>query len=248
MWLLANWKMNLNAVEAAYYLEELVNHLGYYNLVSLKLGVAPSFTELMLAADRLRETNVWIGAQDVSGVAFGAFTGEVSARQLQAVGVKFVLIGHSERRQRWPETDEQMASKVKQALNADLLPIFCVGEQLDERDRIQSVLVEQLKPFLISIKESNPEYVVIAYEPVWAIGTGLTPSSKDIENAHHFIRQVAESVFKGQIWVLYGGSVNRTNAATLIQIPGVSGLLVGGASLEVSHLIDILKACIATID
>ena len=248
MWLLANWKMNLHAVEANAYLDELVTRLAQCNLTSLRFGLAPSFTELMLAADRLSETNVWIGAQDVSGVEMGAFTGEVAARQLQAIGVKFVLIGHSERRQRWPETDEQMAAKVKQALKADLVPVFCVGEQLDERDRIQSVLREQLNPFLLTIKESNPEFVVIAYEPVWAIGTGLTPTAEDVEHAHHFIRQEAGSVFKGQISVLYGGSVNRTNSTTLIQITGVSGLLVGGASLEVGHLIDIMNACMVALD
>ena len=232
-----NWKMYKllgEAVDTALALKPLVANANHCEVV-----IAPVFTALKTVADRLEGSNIRVAAQDCATQNdFGAHTGEIAPAMLKDVGCRYVIIGHSERRQFYGETDESVNKKTKAALAASLTAIVCVGEMLAEREagQAESVVKRQLVSGLDGLTVADMERIIIAYEPVWAIGTGKTATPEQAQEMHAHIRQtVAEtngSETAELMRVLYGGSVKPDNIATLMSQPDVDGALVGGASLE----------------
>ncbi len=231
-----NWKMNKNTIEA----EDLAAALT--PLVSAardrEIVLAPPFTSLEAVSETIRGTNVSLAAQNLHWEDKGAFTGEISAEMLLDLGCKYVIIGHSERRQYFCETDETVNKKVKQALKKGLLPIMCVGETLNEREagRLNEIISRQVTGGLKDINAEDMKKVVIAYEPVWAIGTGKTATPDQANEVHALIRQQVQSLYGADIAeglrIQYGGSVTPDNVSQLMAMPDIDGALVGGASLK----------------
>jgi triosephosphate isomerase len=234
----ANWKMNCTLPQA----EDLLNQL---STASTTLGgnkisiIAVPAPYLMLAQSKLANTqNMFVAAQNCYTQKSGAFTGEISAEMLQSIGVKFVLIGHSERREYFNETNAMLAEKVNIALAYDIQPVFCCGEALAIRDaETQNEYVEnQLRESLFHLSAEQLQKVIIAYEPIWAIGTGKTASSQQAQDMHQHIREVLANQYgadvANNISILYGGSVKGANAVELFSQADVDGGLVGGASLN----------------
>lgn len=232
-----NWKMYKllgEAVETALALKPLIANANHCEVV-----IAPAFTALKTVADRLEGSNVRVAAQDCSTeIRFGAQTGEVSAEMLKDVGCSYVIVGHSERRQFYGETDSSVNLKTKAALTAGLMPIVCVGEMLAERDAgsAEDVVKSQLVNGLAGLTVADAERIIIAYEPVWAIGTGKTATPDQAQEMHGFIRRTVADIHGKEIAdtarILYGGSVKPENIGDLMAQPDVDGALVGGASLE----------------
>ena len=241
-----NWKLYKTSAEAV----ELVS--GLVPLVSGKQGVeivvAPVFTVLSNVKSALAGTNVKLSAQDCYWEEEGAFTGEVSPKMLLDAGCSHVIIGHSERRQFFGDTDETVNRKIKAALAAGLTVLFCIGEMLTEREAGQTfdVLKKQITGGLAGIAAGELKQVIIAYEPVWAIGTGKTASDAQAQEAHAFIRKEVGSLYSAsvaeQVRILYGGSVKPDNIAGLIAQPDIDGALVGGASLKADSFAAIVNA------
>ncbi len=230
----ANWKMNKTASEADEFLDAF---LPAVNGDGAEVVLCPPWLALQRVAERCAGTPVSVAAQNMFYEDAGAFTGEVSAPMLLDVGVDGTILGHSERRQFFGETDEALARKVPKALAAGLQPILCVGESREEResDDTESVLSHQVLTDLAETHTDDLEKVVIAYEPVWAIGTGLTATSAQAQEAIHFIRNLLRSrdpEKAEQVRILYGGSVKPANAAELLSLPDIDGALVGGAALD----------------
>ena len=204
-----------------------------------EIVVAPPFTAIKAVADRLEGSNVGVASQDIAAEAGpGAFTGEVSAAMVKDAGARYAIIGHSERRQYYCETDESVNQKLREGLNAGLVPIVCVGERIDERDagQAEDVVGRQLGGGLRNLTVAEASLIIIAYEPVWAIGTGRTATPETAEQMHSFIRSriqemFGETVAEG-VRILYGGSVKPDNIARLMGEADIDGALVGGASLE----------------
>jgi triosephosphate isomerase len=244
----ANPKMNLTHHEGKPYLDRFLTEAGEVN--DVQIVFIPSYTSIPALAVALEKSPIHIelGAQNVHWEKDGAFTGEVSAAMLRALQVKYVVIGHSERRQWFGETDELVAKKVIAALRAGLRPLVCVGESLSERDekRVEEVLERQLGKCLGDCSSQNLSSVVIAYEPVWAIGTGRTATAAQAQEAHAFIRSVIASAFgpaaAKSIRVQYGGSVKPENAQALMCQDDIDGALVGGASLDPSSFTQIVRS------
>jgi triosephosphate isomerase len=232
-----NWKMYKllgEAVGTALALKPLVVNANHCEVV-----IAPVFTALKMVADRLEGSNIKVAAQDCSTeIKFGAQTGEVSAEMLKDVGCSHVIIGHSERRQFYGETDTSVDLKTKAALDAGLSPIVCVGEMLAEREAgsADSVVKSQLVNGLAGLTVADVERIIVAYEPVWAIGTGKTATPDQAQEMHGFIRLAVAEIHGKEIAdktrILYGGSVKPDNIGDLMDQPDVDGALVGGASLE----------------
>ena len=232
-----NWKMNITSSEVAPYLESFRREIEEINEVDIAL--IPPFTALTRASDILGGTQkIRLGAQNLSPEAKGAYTGEISAAMLRDLFVRFVLVGHSERRRLFWETDEVVRRKLVTALASELRPILCVGETLEERQAGQekAVLETQLRAALEGLSAEDLAEVVIAYEPVWAIGTGLTATPAQAQEAHQFIREyltlLAGAEISSKTRILYGGSVTADNAKELLSQPDIDGALVGGASLD----------------
>lgn len=230
-----NWKMNNTSkegLELVSKLKELVKDCKDVNIM-----IAPSFTCLSEINSAISGSNIKLGAQNLYFEEKGAFTGQVSADMLLSTGCEYVIIGHSECRDIFGETDELINKKVKRALDKNLIPILCVGEHLEEREKgiTSSVVSEQTKKGFEGINEQDALKVVIAYEPVWAIGTGKTSTPKDADDVHKNIRETLKSIYNSNIaenvTILYGGSVNENNADDLLNMPNIDGALVGGASL-----------------
>lgn len=201
--------------------------------------LAPPFTAIKAVADRAEGSNISVAAQDIAKEAEpGAFTGEVSAAMVKDAGARYSIIGHSERRQYYGETDDSVNQKVRNAFGAGLLPIVCVGERIEERDsgRAEEVVGTQLRGGLRNLTVAEASHIIIAYEPVWAIGTGRTATPETAEQMHSFIRSRIQEMFGGTVAegvrVLYGGSVKPDNIAALMNEADIDGALVGGASLE----------------
>ncbi len=214
-------------------------------LIKIKNDVvlAPDFTVLGAAAEIFKKTSLKLGAQDCAFSLHGAYTGEVSVKSLKQLGVKYVLIGHSERRGYFKEDSGLLKFKVAAVLESGLVPVLCIGEKLTEyrAKKTHSVLRRQLEEVLFGLEINNESAIVIAYEPVWAIGSGKTPSAKEIEANHVFIKGVLAELI-GQIpRVLYGGSVSAKNTTELLEWPNVDGLLIGGASLKVDEFSKIVN-------
>jgi len=212
-----------------------------------EVAVLPAFPMLPVAREVLSGTQVAYGAQDVSPHREGAFTGEVSARMLSDLGCRYTIVGHSERRRYHHETDALVAEKAKRLLEEGITPILCVGEPLEVRERGEAVpyTLAQLRGSLEGLNPPGPEALVIAYEPVWAIGTGRNATPQDAEAMHQAIRQTLAELygeeFARRVRILYGGSVNPKNFADLLSMPNVDGGLVGGASLELESFLSLLR-------
>jgi triosephosphate isomerase (TIM) len=232
-----NWKMHKTITEALEFVrvfKPLVVASTHCDVV-----IAPAFTALRSVSDRLEGSNIGVAAQDVAPeTGPGAFTGEVSAAMVRDAGATWTIIGHSERRQYYGETDDSVNMKIRAAIGADLLPIVCVGERLEEREagRAQEVVDGQLTRGMRNLTASDASRIIIAYEPVWAIGTGQTASPETAQQMHAFIRSRIEALFGREVAVgtriLYGGSAKLENVAQLMNQVDIDGGLVGGASLD----------------
>ncbi len=210
--------------------------------------VCPPFVDLSCAAKRVKGTNIHLGAQNVHWAAKGAFTGEISADMLKNIGVEYAIIGHSERRQYFGETDETVNMRVKAALENELIPIVCVGETLEQREAgiTDSFLAGQVRALYNGITADKAETIIIAYEPIWAIGTGKTATDEEANRTIGAIRSVVAELygaaFAEQTRILYGGSMNAKNAAGLKSMPEIDGGLIGGASLKAEDFAKVIKA------
>ena len=239
-----NWKMYKTVAETVKYVKEFRGLVKDFTDVEIVL--APPFTALHAAAEAARNSNVGIAAQDVHWEREGAFTGEISAAMIHETGAGYVIIGHSERRRLFGETDAIVNRKTAAAIGAGLMPIVCVGETLEERERDETftVLDRQIKDGLDRLTAEQIAELVVAYEPVWAIGTGRTATSAQAGEAHAHIRKRIRQWFGGdaadRCHVIYGGSVKPDNISELIAEPDVDGALVGGASLEVRSFTELV--------
>lgn len=230
-----NWKMNKNVEEAKAYIEEF---LPLVKDTENEVILCAPFLDLKCMVKHTKDINIKIGAQNMHWEESGAYTGEISASMLRTIGVEYVIIGHSERRQYFAETDETVNKKVKAAFENGLRPIVCVGETLEQRENgeTKSIITNQTKLALEGLDNEQVENTIIAYEPIWAIGTGKTATSED---ANHSIKQIRDEICKiyGQmtadrVIILYGGSVKPANSKELFETSDIDGALVGGASLK----------------
>jgi triosephosphate isomerase (TIM) len=244
-----NWKMNKNLEEGLKLTSEIVHMVADEVNNKVEVILAPPFTHLSTVRNLLKgQDKVHLSAQNCHWEENGAFTGEISAGMLKSVGAQFVIIGHSERREYFSETSEQLAKKVDSALAHSLTPIFCCGETLDIREEGAYVnfVTSQLKEGLFHLSASDLEGIIIAYEPVWAIGTGKTASTEQAQEMHKALRNFIAEEYSPQtadtISILYGGSCKPSNAPELFACKDVDGGLIGGASLSSRDFVDILKS------
>ncbi len=241
-----NWKMHKTIPESL----ELVRKLSHSvkNITALDILVCPPFTALTSVYEAIKETNIKLGAQNLFWEDAGAYTGEISPVMLKDVGCEYVIIGHSERREYFGETDETVNKRIKAALKHNLKPIVCVGEKLEQREQgiTEKVLETQILGGLKDLSESEIQQITIAYEPVWAIGTGKTATPEIANSAQKFIRDKIAEIFNTQIAektrILYGGSVKPENAKDLLSQEHIDGALVGGASLDAEKFAKIIEA------
>jgi triosephosphate isomerase (TIM) len=241
----ANWKMNKTIAEAESFIQALLPRAGAVG--DVEIVICPPYLALQAMVDSARGSSVQVYAQSMHEADDGAFTGEVSAPMLEEIDVQGVILGHSERRQYYNETDKALQQKVPRALEAGLTPLLCVGETEDERERgdTERKLRHQVQEALEKVPEDRLTDVVIAYEPIWAIGTGLTATPDQAQEAIGFVRALVEDQDKaaGQaVRILYGGSLKPDNAAELLALPDVDGALVGGASLDPASFAEIVEA------
>ncbi|MBO7249507.1 MAG: triose-phosphate isomerase [Bacteroidales bacterium] len=239
-----NWKMNTVVSEGKELVDGILSKLSTVPS-DVQLIVAPPFTHLSEVASKLAGSSVALAAQNCADHEKGAYTGEVSVAMLKSVGCSYVILGHSERREYYGETSETLVTKVKLALAAGLKPIFCVGEVKDERvaGKHFEVVGKQIEEVLFTLTAEEMAQVVIAYEPVWAIGTGLTATSEQAQEIHAFIRKALADKFGAalaeEITILYGGSCKPSNAPELFAQPDIDGGLIGGAALKAEDFIGI---------
>lgn len=240
-----NWKMNNNTQQTINLIDELVKKLPQ---TKAEVIIAPSFVNLALAVQATKESPIVVAAQNMHFAEKGAYTGEVSADMLESIGVKTIILGHSERREYFNETDESLAKKVDTALAHQMRIIFCIGEKLAERkaNKHFEVVKSQIEKALFHLSASDWANIVLAYEPVWAIGTGETASPEQAQEIHAFIRKTINEKYGNEVadnvTILYGGSCNAKNAASLFTNPDVDGGLIGGASLIADDFVSIIQA------
>ena len=240
-----NWKMHKTVAATRALIAQLRDAIG--DVTDVDVAVAPPFTALAAGAEALAGSAIRLLAQNMNASDEGAFTGEVSPVMLTDVGVAGVILGHSERRSLFGETDAAVATKLRAALAHDLMPIVCVGETREEREagRTSEVVLGQLRAALDGLAQDDGRRIVIAYEPVWAIGTGLTATPEQAQEVHARIRELLTGLFgaaAASIRILYGGSVNPSNAAELLACADIDGALVGGASLDADSFAGIVSA------
>ena len=241
-----NWKMYKNITEAIELSNGLKRELFKLDFESTEVVLCPPFTALAEVAEILSESDIGLGAQNMYWQDEGAFTGEVSALMLKDAGCQYVIIGHSERRQFFAESNETVNKKLKAALKHELTPIVCLGENLQERElnKTFTVIQDQIKQGLIDIDAEQMQKVVIAYEPVWAIGTGKTATPKQAQEVHKYIRDSLKKIYGDDlaqsVRIQYGGSVKPENILELMAQPDVDGALVGGASLKIDSFVAIV--------
>lgn len=241
-----NWKMNKNLAETKTLLSELKTKLKVSS--EAEIIVAPTFTNLYSATEVLKPSGITVAAQNMHEAENGAYTGEISADMLKSIGVETVILGHSERRAYFGETDQLLANKVNTALQHQMTIIFCFGEELQDRksDTHFSIVEQQLKNGLFHINGADWKNVILAYEPVWAIGTGETASPEQAQEMHAFIRNTIAKAYNQEIAdevsILYGGSVKPNNAQEIFAKTDVDGGLIGGASLDVENFTAIVNA------
>ena len=240
-----NWKMNKTVAEALTLVADLKRDLA--GVKEVDVVVAPAFTALSEVSKAILDSNIKLGAQNMSENNFGAFTGEICAGMLKEFSVRYVILGHSERRQFQKESDALIAKKAAAVHAASLKPIVCVGETLAEREGglMEKVLETQVRGSLAGLTKEQMVETVVAYEPVWAIGTGKTATTQQAQDAHAFIRKTLGALFDAEVArkvrIQYGGSVKPNNAKELMSQPDVDGALVGGAALEARSFADIVK-------
>ncbi len=240
-----NWKMNKTVAEALALVEGIKAELG--DVQNVDVVVCPPFTALYAVRQAINGTAIDLGAQNAHWEKSGAYTGEVSVEMLREVGCHYVILGHSERRQYFKETDEMINRKAKAVLAAGLFPIVCVGETLEEREagRTEQVVTAQVRGSLAGLSANDLLRTVIAYEPVWAIGTGRTATPQQAQEVHALIRrllaELADPHVAQSVRIQYGGSVKPSNAKELFSQPDIDGGLIGGASLEARSFIDIVR-------
>jgi triosephosphate isomerase len=245
-----NWKMNTDSHTSVTLAERIASNSRDMAGNSVSIAVCPPFTYLQSVTKALSASHIAVGAQDVYFESKGAFTGEISPFMLKDIGCTYVLCGHSERRHVIGEMDDLVNKKVTAAIAGGLLPILCVGELLSERDagQMEQVVSRQLKKGLTGLSYEKTSAVAIAYEPVWAIGTGRTATPQQAQEAHDFIRMLLAQMYDNQlaneIRILYGGSVKPDNAEDLMSQNDVDGLLVGGASLNADDFLSIIRAAV----
>lgn len=240
-----NWKMNKTAAEGKALVEELIPMVS--DVSACEIVVCPTFTTLPAVVEACKGTNVKVGAQNVHWAESGAFTGEITAEMLKEVGVEFVIIGHSERRQYFGETDATVNQRTKAALAAGLKPIVCIGELLEEREgnKTDEVLGRQIREGLVDLSESDLDSTVIAYEPVWAIGTGKTATPEMAQETQAFVRSVVADMFgqaaADKMRIQYGGSMKPENSGELVACEDIDGGLIGGAALKADSFSQLIK-------
>ncbi|MBP6978326.1 MAG: triose-phosphate isomerase [Bacteroidales bacterium] len=243
-----NWKMNKSFQEAEELLSDINDLLSDLEDKEAKVILCPPLVFLELAIDMSYEEQFVVGAQNVSEFGNGAYTGEVSATMLRSMDIPYCIVGHSERRKYFHETDEMIKNKVDQLIKSNLSPIFCCGELLSEREAHQHVDVvrQQLKKSLFHLPADEFRKVIIAYEPVWAIGTGVNATPSQAQEMHAAIRELIQKQYKKEIaegtTILYGGSCNAANAGELFANPDVDGGLIGGASLKANEFVSIVTS------
>lgn len=239
-----NWKMYKSIPETI----NLINSIkaGVHTVTDVDIVICPPFTALQAANEALADSKIDLGAQDMHYETEGAFTGEISPIMLKDVGCRYVILGHSERRMHFKETDELVNKKVLAALKYSFIPIVCIGETLEEREarRAMEVVKRQFDHSLANIEPKEMERVIIAYEPVWAIGTGRTATPEQAEQMHSYIRRLLHEKcgdeISGKVRILYGGSVKPDNVQQLMEKPNLDGALVGGASIKAESFIQIV--------
>ncbi|MBW7847121.1 MAG: triose-phosphate isomerase [Bacteroidales bacterium] len=242
-----NWKMNLGFEEAEQLIEDLIDLLENINM-DTEVVICPPFPYLEMASDYAQESTFKVGAQNLSAFGSGAYTGEVSGAMLQSMDITYCIIGHSERRKYFEENDKMLTAKVNQAMANQIIPIFCVGESLPEREAEKhfQVVRRQVRHGLFHLDTHEFEKVIIAYEPVWAIGTGINATPQQAAEMHAYIRTLIAERYGQEVadntTILYGGSCTSKNAPELFAQPGVDGGLVGGASLKAAEFIEICKS------
>jgi triosephosphate isomerase (TIM) len=240
-----NWKMYKTPDEAAETAKQLLRHV--QGVTDIDMMIAPTFIALAAVGAAIKNSSIALGSQNLYWEDEGAYTGEVSAPMLKSAGCRFCIIGHSERRQYFGETDETVNKKIRAAVKAGLQPVFCVGETEKEREsgKTLSILDKQIKKGLEGLVLQQLNLLTIAYEPVWAIGTGKTATADQAQEVHRFIRSVVQSdlgqTLSDSIRILYGGSVKPDNIASLMAMPDIDGALVGGASLSADSFSKIIK-------
>lgn len=240
-----NWKMNKSYDESQILAEEIVQKIDQSVLEYTDVLICPPFISLGLISDVLKDSGIKLGAQNVYFENDGAYTGEISAEMLKSVGCEYVIIGHSERRKFFSETDEVVNAKVKKALDKGLKVIVCVGETFEERESgdFEEIVTAQVTGSLKDISKESMQDVVIAYEPVWAIGTGLNATPEQASDIHGMIGKTISDLYDNDtaenLRILYGGSVNASNAGEMLSACGVDGALIGGASLKPDDFISI---------
>jgi len=249
----ANWKMNMTPQESEEFLQPFISKVP--DNVPVDIVIAPPFVSIPAAGNHISDSvTVKLAAQNMSQHISGAYTGEVSLLMLKDLSVHYVILGHSERRAIYGEQDEDINAKVLAALEGMIRPILCVGETLEERDadRVESVLTTQVTGGLVNVPANKLSEVVLAYEPVWAIGTGRTASPEQAQQAHAVIRKVIADLYDedtaAKVRIQYGGSVKPDNMAELISQPDVDGALVGGASLDPDSFFGIVEAAAASVN
>ena len=239
-----NWKMNGDSVMASALIDDIIAGSSDYD--SCELLICPPFSLISLAADKTIGSSLLLGAQNLSEYKSGAYTGEISATMLADLGCQYVIVGHSERRAIMHETNEMVAEKFHAAIDHNLIPILCVGETLEQKKQeLTTQIIEEQLRAVISINPESMTNAIIAYEPVWAIGSGLTATPGEAQYIHHFIRNIISSISQeiaDKIQILYGGSVNGNNAKGLFSMPDIDGGLIGGASLTARDFLSIAKA------
>lgn len=246
MLIAGNWKMNTNVFESQKLVEYILGFLSSYKDLKSKVLVCPPFTSLFTIGKKIDNTKLLLGAQNCYYEEKGAFTGEISIPMLEYCGVRYVIIGHSERRAYFNETDELINKKLLALLQHNLTPILCIGETLDERNRGETfqVLKNQLEQDLAEAPFTSINKIVIAYEPVWAIGTGVSASREQVVEAHDFLRSYLIEKYgenAKNVYLLYGGSLSEKNADEILSIENVNGGLIGGASLKGESFTEIIK-------
>lgn len=234
--IVGNWKMNKTVTESIGLIKEMIDFVQDYE--HTEVVICPPFTSLWVARELIQDTNIVLGAQNISYHNEGAYTGEVSARMLQNIGCDYVILGHSERRSYFQESSEDVAKKVRQALNFGIKPIVCVGERLVEREtgKAREIVSEEVAAIFEVLNKQEIVNIVFAYEPIWAIGTGKSATPQDASEIIKYIRTLVgnkyDETIAQHIRILYGGSVSPENIKSLMAEPDIDGALVGGASLQ----------------
>ena len=244
-----NWKMNTTPIEGVALVSEILDLIKGTDLSNKKIVFGVPAVSITSVSSVVGDTeNVYVSSQNISSYDSGAYTGEVSATMLEAAGASMSIIGHSERREYFKETNATLAEKVNKALGKELIPIYCCGEVLDERKQgtYEQVIQNQVEEGLFHLSAEEMSKVVIAYEPVWAIGTGETATPKQAQEVHAFIRRLVASKYGNEVAegmsILYGGSMKPGNAKELVSMSDIDGGLIGGASLKASDFVEIIKS------